>query len=176
VYAEKHTSATFGFVLSSNHTSPDPTGHTTDKGASDMHRAISAIGISAAFLAATHWIVFAQGVEPKSEAPQVIEISAKKYEFSPNEIHVRKGTRVELKVHSEDETHGVKLDVYPEGSKDKDEPGLLFDEPKENGKVAKHVDQVLDFMAQKPGTYDFKCAKLCGLSHDHMKGKLIVDE
>jgi cytochrome c oxidase subunit II len=106
---------------------------------------------------------------------KVIELSAKKYEFSPSEIRVPKGTRVELKVHSVDEPHGVKLDVYPEGAKDKSTPGLVFDHPDENGKVTKGTDQVLDFLARAPGTYDFKCAKFCGFGHDRMKGKLIVE-
>src|SRR5271154_5643743 len=106
---------------------------------------------------------------------KVIEVSAKKYEFSPSEIRVPKGTRVELKVHSVDETHGVKLEVYPEGAKDKGAPGLVFAHPDDNGKVSKGVDQALDLVAQVPGTYDFKCAKFCGFGHDKMKGKLIVE-
>ena len=68
-------------------------------------------------------------MDSRVKPPQVIEITAKKYEFSPSEIHVRKGTRVELKAHSEDDTHGVKLDVHPEGPKDRSEPGLVFDWP-----------------------------------------------
>jgi cytochrome c oxidase subunit 2 len=106
---------------------------------------------------------------------KVIELSAKKYEFSPSEIRVPKGTRVQLKVHSVDEPHGAKLDVYPEGARDKSTPGLIFDHPDENGKVTKGTDQVLDFVAQVPGTYDFKCAKFCGFGHDRMKGKLVVE-
>jgi cytochrome c oxidase subunit II len=106
---------------------------------------------------------------------QVIEVSAKKYEFTPGEIHVKKGTRVEIKVHSVDETHGIKLDLYPEGSKDKSSPGLVFDKPEDNGKVEKGVDQILDFAAQQPGTYEFKCAKVCGIHHGSMKGTLIVE-
>jgi len=115
------------------------------------------------------------------EAPQadantkVVEVSAKKYEFGPSEIHVANGSRVELRVHSVDETHGVKLEVYPEGAKDKGTPGLVFDHAEENGKVTKGTDQVLDFVAQVAGTYDFKCAKFCGFGHDRMKGKLIVE-
>lgn len=111
----------------------------------------------------------------QTTAPRVIEVSAKKYEFTPSEIHVKKGERVELKVHSVDETHGIKIEVYPEGAKDKTKPGLLFDHPETNGKVEKNVDQVLDFVAVEPGTYDFKCAKLCGMGHRHMQGKLIVE-
>ncbi len=121
------------------------------------------------------------GIAAPAHAPQsdanakAIEVSAKKYEFSPSEIRVVKGTHVELKVHSIDDTHGVKLDVYPEGAKDKGTPGLVFDHPDQNGKVSKGTDQVLDFVAQTPGTYDFKCAKFCGFGHDKMKGKLIVE-
>ena len=129
-----------------------------------MRKPIVLAAASAGFLVATCWIAFAQGPDNQTRAQQVVEVSAKKYEFSPSEIHVKKGVEVELKVHSEDETHGVKkLDVYPEGAKDKSAPGLLFAQPGQNGEVTKHVDQVLDFVAQEAGTYDFKCAKLCGM-------------
>jgi cytochrome c oxidase subunit II len=111
-----------------------------------------------------------------SGSTKMIEVSAKKYEFDPAEIHVKKGTRVELKVHSVDETHGIKLSLTPEGGDEKASPGLLFDKPEDNGKVEKHQDQVLDFVAQQAGTYDFTCAKLCGIHHGKMKGKLIVED
>jgi cytochrome c oxidase subunit II len=140
-----------------------------------VQKAIVLFAASVGLLMATYWIAFAQGPENETDAQQIIDVSAKKYEFSPSEIHVQKGARVELKVHSEDDTHGVKLDVYPEGTTDKGAPGLLFDQPSQNGKVKKQVDQVIDFVAQEPGTYNFKCAKLCGLGHDRMKGKLVVD-
>ena len=126
-------------------------------------------------------VSISDGIAAPANAPQVdantktIEISAKKYDFSPSEIRVAKGSHVELKVHSVDDTHGVKLDVYPEGAKDKGAPGLVFDHPDQNGKVSKGTDQVLDFVAQTPGSYDFKCAKFCGFGHDKMKGKLIVE-
>jgi len=107
---------------------------------------------------------------------KVIEVSAKKYKFDPAEIHVKKGTRVELKVHSVDETHGIKLSLTPEGSKENSTPGLIFDKPGDNGKVEKDQDQILDFVAQQPGAYEFKCAKVCGIHHGKMKGKLIVED
>ena len=125
---------------------------------------------------AAHWAAAAQNPAEQGDAPQVIEVSAKKYEFTPAEIHVRKGTKVELKVHSEDETHGIKLNDRAEGTAETSAPGLLFEEAGQNGKVKKHVDQVIDFTAQEAGTYEFKCAKICGFGHGGMKGKLIVDE
>jgi cytochrome c oxidase subunit 2 len=113
--------------------------------------------------------------KPAGEA-QVIEVTARKYEFAPAEIHVTKGSRVRLRVHSTDEAHGIRLNLYPEGSKDKSSRGLAFDNPQENGKVQKGQDQVLDFVAQQAGTYEFKCARVCGMHHGRMKGKLIVEE
>jgi cytochrome c oxidase subunit 2 len=141
-----------------------------------MRKAIVLVAAFVGFSMTTHWMARAQSSENQTAATQVIEVSAKKYEFTPGEIHVKKGVKVELKVHSEDDTHGVKLDAYPEGTKDKSKPGLLFDPPNENGKVTKGVDQGVDFVAQEAGTYDFKCAKVCGLGHDRMKGKVIVEE
>jgi cytochrome c oxidase subunit 2 len=108
-------------------------------------------------------------------AVKSIDISAKKYEFTPSEIHVKAGERVRLTVHSVDETHGVKLTLYPEGTKDKTIVGLKFDHPEENGKVDKGVDQVLEFVAEKPGSYQFECAKVCGMHHGKMKGELVVE-
>ena len=140
-----------------------------------MQKVIMAVAVSVGLALVPLCVAIAQSPVNQNQAPKIIEVSAKKYEFAPNEIRVKQGTRVELKVHSEDETHGMKLSVYAEGTKDKGKPGLLFDQPGENGKVTKGVDQILDFVAQESGTYDFKCAKVCGLGHDRMKGKLIVE-
>jgi|HubBroStandDraft_3_1064219.scaffolds.fasta_scaffold38096_1 cytochrome c oxidase subunit 2 len=140
-----------------------------------VHRTIELTLTIISLTFAAHSIVMAAIAAAQTSAPRVIEVSAKKYEFTPAEIHVKKGERVELKLHSADEAHGIKIDVYPEGPKDKTKPGLLFDHPETNGKVEKNVDQVLDFIAAEPGSYDFKCAKLCGMGHRHMQGKLIVE-
>jgi cytochrome c oxidase subunit II len=141
-----------------------------------MRKAIVAVTVSVGLAVVPLGVAIAQSPASQNQAPKIIEVTAKKYEFIPNEIRVKQGTRVELKVHSEDDTHGLKLSVYAEGTQDKGKPGLLFDHPDENGKVTKGVDQVLDFVAQESGTYDFKCAKICGFGHDRMKGKLIVEQ
>jgi cytochrome c oxidase subunit 2 len=137
-----------------------------------VFRALLLVGLSGATVIGLR---IAAAAPQTDQNTKVIEISAKKYEFTPGEIHVPKGTKVELKVHSVDETHGVKLELYAEGAKDKSTPGLVFERPDDNGKVEKNVDQVLVFVAQVPGTYDFKCAKMCGFGHGKMKGKLIVE-
>jgi len=112
----------------------------------------------------------------QSDALRVIEVTAKKYEFSPGEIRVKRGEKVRLKIHSVDEDHGMKLSVYPEGNKDKSTSGLILANPRDNGRVDKGNDQILEFVAHRAGTYEFKCAVVCGLHHGRMKGKLIVEE
>lgn len=122
------------------------------------------------------WGLLAIAQAPGNGESGVIEVMAKKYEFSPEEIHVKKGQKVQLRVHSIDEDHGIKLELYPDGQKDHSTPGLVFDNRQDNGKVEKGQDQMLDFVAQQVGTYEFKCAKVCGMHHGKMKGKLIVEQ
>jgi cytochrome c oxidase subunit 2 len=134
--------------------------------------------VSCAFIGAVGGILTMRAQTPDTKDPggaQIIGVSAKKYEFTPDEIRVKSGARVELKVHSVDETHSIKLDLYPEGATDKSKPGLIFDKPELNGKVEKNQDQILDFVAQQAGTYQFKCAKVCGMRHGSMKGTLVVE-
>jgi len=169
-----HFMATSDFILASDCTSIEQDDGAPIMGGT-MQKAIVAVAVSVGLTVLPLCVGIAQGTAGQNQAPQIIEVPAKKYDFTPSQIHVKLGTRVELKVHSEDETHGIKLNVYAEGAKEKGKPGLLFDHPEENGKVTKGVDQVLDFVAQEPGTYDFKCAKVCGFGHDRMKGKLIVE-
>jgi hypothetical protein len=55
----------------------------------------------------------------RAQAPQevkVIQIDAKKYEFSGSPLRIEKGTKVELKVTATDREHGVKLSVLPDGA------------------------------------------------------------
>jgi cytochrome c oxidase subunit 2 len=107
---------------------------------------------------------------------QVIEVTAKKYEYNPSTIRVKKGTKVELKIHALDKTHGFKISQYPDGSDGKGTPGLDVVNYQDGGwKIAKDNDTVIDFTANQPGTYTFKCSIFCGFGHLHMTGELIVE-
>ena len=81
-----------------------------------------------------------------------------------------------LRVHSTDEAHGIRLNLYPEGSKDKSFSRAGFRQSPKERQGSKGQDQVLDFVAQQAGTYEFKCARVCGMHHGRMRGKLIVEE
>jgi heme/copper-type cytochrome/quinol oxidase subunit 2 len=112
-------------------------------------------------------------------SPHVIEVTAKTFEFMPNEIHVKAGERVQIKLGSADRAHGLKLNIYSEGATEDGNPGLVFDHPQDDAKVEKHKDRVIEFVAARAGTYDFKCSVQCsmiGHGHDRMTGKIIVEE
>jgi cytochrome c oxidase subunit 2 len=106
---------------------------------------------------------------------KVIEMTAKKYEFSPSPVHVKVGTKVQLKITTLDRKHGFKIELYPDGSDKKGEPGLVFSSKEDCFVVDKDAPAVVEFLAKTPGTYLFKCCVHCGLGHGGMKGQLIVE-
>ena len=113
-----------------------------------------------------------------ADSPHVIEVTAKTFEFTPNDIHVRVGERVQIKLRTADRAHGLKLNIYPEGASEDGNPGLVFEHPQDDAKVEKHKERVIEFVAARPGTYAFVCSVRCSMGHGHdrMTGKLIVEE
>jgi cytochrome c oxidase subunit 2 len=101
--------------------------------------------------------LIAGGLAGASEAKKVTVV-AKKYEFTPSRIELKAGEPVEITFESEDVKHGFSV-------KELDVEKVTF----EKGKPA-----TVTFTPQKPGTYDFKCAKICGMGHSTMKGEIVV--
>jgi cytochrome c oxidase subunit 2 len=113
---------------------------------------------------------------PQSDqSVQVIEVSAKKYEYSPSPIRVKLGTPVELKFTSLDKTHGFKINLYRDGADAKGEPGLVFSSKEDCFKLEKGTPTLVQFTARAPGTYSFHCCNRCGLGHGGMKGQIVVE-
>jgi cytochrome c oxidase subunit 2 len=106
---------------------------------------------------------------------QVIEVFAKKYEYSPSPIRVKRGVKVQLRITSLDKTHGFKINLSPEGSEKKSEPGLVFSSNVDCFELEKGVPTVVEFVARTPGTYSFHCCNRCGIGHGGMKGQLVVE-
>jgi cytochrome c oxidase subunit II len=97
------------------------------------------------------------------DAPQAaggeIKMTAKKYEFDPNIITVRKGEHVKLVITALDHDHGFKLDAF-----------------KINERLKKGAPVTVEFTADKAGTFPFQCSHFCGVGHGRMKGKIVVAE
>ena len=92
-------------------------------------------------------------------AEQVIKITAKKFEYNPKEITLKKGVPVVLEFTSLDRLHGfncpdlgVRADIKP-------------------GKVAK-----VRLTPQKVGDFEFHCDNFCGSGHADMRGMFHVVE
>jgi len=90
----------------------------------------------------------------------VIKITAKKFEYSPNEIRIKAGVPVILEFTSLDRVHGFTVP---------DLGGVrLTIEPGKANRVT--------ILAPKAGTYEFHCDLFCGDGHEGMSGKIIVED
>ncbi len=110
--------------------------------------------LSAAF---TVWIIFAQG-QPASGPAAEIQMTARKYEFTPSTIHAKAGQPVELIITAVDHEHGFKIDALHI-----------------NKKLPKGQPVTVEFTPTEAGTFPFECSHFCGLGHGKMKGELIVE-
>ena len=111
----------------------------------------------------------------KDQETRVIEVAAKKYEYSPSPVHVKAGTKVQLKITATDHDHGFKIATVPDGSERNSKPGLVFASPEDCWQLKKGKTTTIGFLAQTPGTYTFKCCHTCGLGHRGMKSQIVVD-
>ena len=91
------------------------------------------------------------------QAPRVIEVKARKYDFEPSVIEVQQGERVVLRVTSTDRLHGIGIKKF----------GVNREVPK-----GQTVD--VEFVATTAGTFKVLCTEDCGKGHDDMVGTLVV--
>ncbi len=99
--------------------------------------------------------------EPTEQSQTIKEFSmtAKQWSFDPETITVKKGDHVKLTIKSIDVTHGFAIPDF--GVSENLEP---------------NKEIVVEFDADKTGTFTFFCSVFCGSGHASMKGTLVVEE
>jgi len=123
----------------------------------------------AMFLSLSWW------VRAQNQDVLFIEITAKKYEYSISPVHVKAGTKVLLKITATDHDHGFKIAAVPDGGVPNRTGGLIFTSAQDCWQLKKGETTTIEFLAQTPGTYTFRCCHTCGLGHKGMKGQIVVD-
>ena len=102
---------------------------------------------------------FAPGYIMAVEKEMVIQKTAKKFEYSPKDIKVKKDVPVVLEFTSLDRLHGFNC------------PGLGIRSDIVPGKITQ-----LRFTPGKGGSFPFHCDNFCGLGHEGMTGTITVEE
>jgi heme/copper-type cytochrome/quinol oxidase subunit 2 len=93
----------------------------------------------------------------QSIAPQerTFRIDARQFAYSPSELKVNVGDAVTIQLVSTDVVHGLYMDGYD------------ISVEADPGQTA-----TLSFVADKPGSFRFRCNVTCGAMHPFMIGKL----
>jgi|SRR5271169_3791559 len=99
------------------------------------------------------------GFSPAPDAPRRIDVSVKKFGYTPAEITVKKGEPVVLVLTTEDVAHGLK-----------------FKELNLNTKIEKNKPAELAFTPDKVGDFVGHCSVFCGSGHGSMTLTLHVTE
>jgi heme/copper-type cytochrome/quinol oxidase subunit 2 len=88
---------------------------------------------------------------------RTFRIEARQFAYSPFELHVNAGDKVTIQLSSTDVVHGLYVDGYDISIEA--DPGQT---------------KTLSFIANKPGSFRFRCNVTCGAMHPFMIGKLTV--
>jgi cytochrome c oxidase subunit 2 len=98
-------------------------------------------------------------VDVAADTEPVIHMTARKFEYSPNEITVKRGMPVVLEITSIDRDHGFKIA----------ELGIRAD--LKSGEVTR-----VRIVPDRVGRFEFRCDVFCGSGHEDMAGDLLVVE
>jgi cytochrome c oxidase subunit 2 len=149
--------ATLFFVASCHSASNDERPSASSSAASRASDPPSTSTTSDASLDATTRPAVAQSPTAPASDAHVVRISAKRFEYSPSSITLKKGEPVVLELVSLDRVHGFNAPDF----------GLRAD-------VKPDAVTRLTFTPDKVGTFAFHCDVFCGSGHEDMGGEIVV--
>ena len=104
-------------------------------------------------------IAGARRISHAQEQPRRVEVVAKRFDFTPSEITLKKGEPVILVLTSKDVQHGLKLDAFNQ---------VVIAKKGQSSQV--------QFTPGEAGTFVAQCASFCGAGHGSMKLTVHVTE
>ena len=102
-------------------------------------------------------VVLLTGVATAAPSERVIEVTAKRFAYSPSEITLQRGVPVVLELTSLDRDHGFRIEAL--GIRADVKPGVVT-------RVRLVPDRV--------GRFEFTCDVFCGDGHEDMSGEIVV--
>src|SRR5262252_7331981 len=90
-------------------------------------------------------------------AEQVVKMTAKRFEYSPSQITLKKDVPVILEITALDRDHGFKI------------PELGIRADLKSGEVTR-----VRIVPDRIGTFEFHCDVFCGSGHEDMSGEIVV--
>lgn len=90
---------------------------------------------------------------------QLVRITARRFEYSPAEVHVKRGVPVVLELSSLDHVHGLSA------------PDLAVRSDIPPGVITR-----VRFVPERSGRFPFHCDVFCGSGHEDMAGEIIVED
>ena len=139
------------------------------------NRRVLLLSLTAFLVALGMYLLQPRPITAQDQQVQVVELKAKKYEYVPSPVHVKAGTKVQLKITAVDHDHGFKIATVPNGAESSGKPGLVLTSTQDCWQLKKGETTTIEFFAQTPGTYPFWCCHRCGLGHKDMKSEIVVD-
>lgn len=102
--------------------------------------------------------LFLFAIMPMQAPPHVVDVSAKRFEFTPKEIHLRAGEPVTIRLSSTDRAHGLMVK----------ELGVDLD-------ADEGAPDSVTITPAHAGTYSAICDHYCGSGHGNMRMTFIVE-
>jgi len=97
-------------------------------------------------------------VQPTGETKE-ITIDSYKWGFTQSPVNINKGDKVRVRVTSSSGIHGIAIPDF----------GVA------TSRISPGQEQVVEFVADKSGSFDYFCNVPCGSGHRSMRGQIVVD-
>jgi heme/copper-type cytochrome/quinol oxidase subunit 2 len=95
--------------------------------------------------------------------------------FHPPPYISKAATKVQRKVKALDHDHGFKIATSADNAEAGAPPGLIFAALQDCLLLKRGETATVEFVAQTPGTCEFKCCHTCGFGHRGRKGQIVVE-